>query len=171
MLEKLFGNNIPTFNVHPPLPMDEENVYRPTGKTGVALGLLKLCPGSALDVINRTVENSLGEAPFAFFIGRIRAQRFHALLKQGDVYLQWQEMGAYREGVFNLVYTQSPKAHTDEMSDGEAGLIYKRLDLLGGNSKLFAQIIAPDKIQLCTATSIEALNAGVFENLRELKLG
>ena len=171
MLEKLFGNNTPTLNVHPPLPMDEENVYRPTGKTGVALGLLKLCPGSALDVINRTVENSLGEAPFAFFIGRIRAQRFQATLKQGDAYLQWQEMGAYREGVFNLVYTQSPKAHTDEMSDGEAGLIYKRLDLLGGNSKLFTQIIAPDKIQLCTATSIEALNAGVFENLRELKLG
>jgi hypothetical protein len=169
-LETLFDFP-PSLIVYPPLPMDAENVYRPTGKTGVALGLLKLCPGSAVEVINRTVENSLGEAPFAFYVGRIRAQRFQPALKQGAAYQQWHEIGAYREGVFNLVYTQSPKANTGEMRDGEAGLIYKRLDLLGGSSKLFAQIIAPDKIQLCNAASIEAIQNGLLENLRELKLG
>ena len=157
--------------MHEPLRMDAENVYKPTGKTGVALGLLKLCPGSTVEVINRTVENSLGEAPFAFYIGRIRAQRFQPALKQGAAYQQWHEIGPYREGVFNLVYTQSPKANTGEMREGEAGLIYKRLDLLGGSSKLFAQIIAPDKIQLCTAASTEAIQNGLLENLRELTLG
>ena len=40
--EKLFGSDCPEFTVHPPLPMDDQNVYKPTGKTGVALGLLKL---------------------------------------------------------------------------------------------------------------------------------
>lgn len=171
IIENLFGTNNSVFTVYPPLPMDTENVYKPTGKTGVALGLLRLCPGSPVEVINRTVENSGGEAPFAFYIGRIRAQRFQPALKQGAAYNQWHEIGPYREGVFNLVYTQSPKANTGEMRDGEAGLIYKRLDLLGGNSKLFARIIAPDEIQLCTATGIEAVNSGSLENVSKLKLG
>ncbi|POZ50733.1 hypothetical protein [Methylovulum psychrotolerans] len=169
MLENLFDFS-PTLIVHPPLPIDDKNVYRPTGKTGVALGLLQLCPGSAVEVINRTMENSLGEAPFAFYVGRIRSQRFQPALKQGAEYQQWHEIGPYREGVFNLVYSQSPKANTGEMREGEAGLIYKRLDLFGANGKLFARIIAPDTIQLCTATSAEAIHNGSLENLRELKL-
>jgi len=172
-LEKLFGTNLPAFKVHPPLPIDTDNVYRPTGKTGVALGLLRLCPGSPVEVINRAVENSLGEAPFAFYVGRIRAQRFHPVIKQGAAYQQWHEIGPYREGVFILVYTHSPKAHTGEMHDGEAGLIYKRLDLLGnGSGKLFARIIGTDIIQLCTAVSLDAVQTGTsLENLHELKLG
>ncbi len=172
-LEKLFGTNPPAFNVHPPLPIDTDNVYRPTGKTGVALGLLRLCPGSPVEVINRAVENSLGEAPFAFYVGRIRAQRFHPVIKQGAAYQQWHEIGPYREGVFILVYTHSPKAHTGEMHDGEAGLIYKRLDLLGnGSGKLFARIIGTDIIQLCTAVSLDVVQTGTsLENLQQLKLG
>ena len=169
--EKLFGSNCPEFTVHPPLPMDDQNVYKPTGKTGVALGLLKLCPGSSVEVINRAAPNSFGEAPFAFYVGRIYKQYFQPSLNQGAAYQEWHEIGPYRENVFNLVYSQSPKAHTGMMQDGEAGLIYKRLDFVGANNgKLFARIIAPDSIQLCTAASIESLHSGLIDNVLELKL-
>ena len=170
-MENLFGNQQPVFQAHPPLPADSDDVYRPTGKTGVALGLLKLCPGSPVEIINRSVEQSFGEAPFAFYVGRIKAQKFQPILKQGGDYQQWQEIGPYREGVFNLVYTQSPWSITGEMSDGEAGLIYKRLDLQGGNNRLFARIIAPDRIQIGTAADITATLTDSLDNLQELTLG
>lgn len=67
-LESLFSDRLPTFTVYPPLPPDANDVYKPTGKTGVALGLLS----SALALRLRpstTPRQSFGnEAPFAYHV-------------------------------------------------------------------------------------------------------
>lgn len=168
----LFGESGPKLIAHAPLETNPNDLYHPTCKTGVALGLLHLCPGTTTDVINHASQNSGDEAPFAFYVGRIRLGKFQAQLVQGAAYHQWYEIGPPRERVFNLVYTQSPKAHTGEMHDGEAGLIYKRLDLAGNTNgcKVFARAVAPDQIEICTALDKASAENGQHENLRNVNL-
>ncbi|MGI9213770.1 MAG: hypothetical protein ACR2HF_14985, partial [Methylococcaceae bacterium] len=165
----------PRIKVHPPLPMCNDNPYRPTAKTGVALGLLHLCPGGVIKVIPRTEKFSGNEAPFLHYVGRIRQGKFQAGINQGSAYKTWHELGVPSERVFNLYHTQSPKAHTGEMEQGEAGLFKQRIDLAGNTTghKIFARIIGPSAIELCTARSLDDIkqDESRCDNLRELKLG
>ena len=54
--QALLGERALVFEIHPPLAGNAQDLYSPTGKTGVALGLLKLCPGSAIEVLDKARE-------------------------------------------------------------------------------------------------------------------
>ncbi len=169
---KLFTYHCMGLTVHEPLPVREDEPFTPTAKTGVALGLLRLCPGSPVKVINHSFEQSGDEAPFAHYLGRIRQGRFHVVVAQGSEYEQWHELGAPSEGVFNLYHSQSPQSHTGELKQGEPGLFKNRLDLRGNltGQRIFARIVGPSIIELCTATSCQAIDNGDLENLSRLEL-
>lgn len=171
-LRALFGPRLPTLQPHPPLSIDPGDVYRPTAKTGVALGLLRLCPGGVVKVINHAATATGGEAPFAFYVGRERQGRFQVGLHQGSPYGDWHELGAPRDRVFNLYYSRLPRAHTGELRIGEPGLYKRRLDLSGELSghKVFARATGPDRLEVCTAVSSAAITDGQAENARTLML-
>lgn len=170
---QLFASQDVSLCIHEPLPVNAANPFTPTAKTGVALGLLRLCPGSPVKVINRSQEQSGDEAPFAHYIGRIRQGRFQVGIAQGSEYGPWHELGAPSEGVFNLYHSQSPRAHTGEMQQGETGLHKQRLDLYGNlqGQRVFARVIGPSTIEVCTATSVQAIAENELDNLGTLNLG
>ena len=172
-LETLFGRACPEITTHKPLAIDKNDVYQPTGKTGVALGLLHLCPGGVTKVINRIAHASDGEAPFAHYVGRIRKGKFLVGINQGEPYGQWCELGVPRDRVFKLIHSQSPKAHAGDMSAGEVGLhqtlVYLVADTKG--TKVFARPMGPATIEICTALSGKSAEMGDCANLQMLKLG
>lgn len=172
-IAQLFARQDVALNIHEPLPADAANPFKPTAKTGVALGLLRLCPGSPVKVINRAQECSGDEAPFAHYVGRLRQGRFQVGIAQGGDYGQWHELGTPSEGVFNLYHTQSPRAHTGEMQQGETGLHKQRLDLYGHlhGQRVFARVVGPSAIEVCTAVSVEAIAQNELDNLSTLNLG
>ncbi len=171
-LSTLFPSQCPEFTAHAPLPPDANDVNRPTGKTGVALGLLKLCPGSSTLVVNHAAQNAIGDAPFQHYVGRIRQTKFQVSLHQGDTYHQWIELGPVRERVFNLYHSQSPCAYTGEMKLGNPELIHKRQDFAGDTEGMlvFARPVKPNEVELCTAATLQAAAQGQIGNSRVLKL-
>ena len=171
-LEQLFCSAPLTIHAHLPLPGNENDVYQPNGKTGVALGLLQLCPGGVIKVVNHAVRETGGEALFNHYVGRIRQGHFQVGITQGERYDQWCELGPPRERIFNLVHSQSPKAHTGELCEGDASLYSLRIELAGNTTgqKVYARAKAPSTIEICTAISREAAEQGQCENLRQIKL-
>lgn len=173
LLVDQFNGQPPRVIAHPPLPADDTDVYRPTGKTGVALGLLKLCPGGTLRVIDHARQAANNEAPFGCYVGRTRLGKFQPGLLQGTAYGEWHELGAPRERVFNLFYTQSPLARTGALKEGDNELTKVPLHLAGERpgQRVFARAIGPNRIELCTALSKdEAAQPHTRENLREMDL-
>lgn len=171
--QTLFSENGPQFTVHAPLAADESDVNRPTGKTGVALGLLELCPGSTTRVVNHAVQNVTGDAPFQHYVGRIRQKKFHVSLHQGGAYQQWVELGPVSDDrVFKLFHSQAARALSGSMPLGDPALILKTLDFAGDTSghQVLARPVKPHEIEVCTAASLEAAGQGKIENLRVLKL-
>ena len=171
-LAQLFGGNAPQIIAHKPLAADKNDVYKPTAKTGVALGLLNLCPGSETKVINNTLEQSEDNAPFAYYVGRSQRRKFKAGLKQGDTYNEYVQLGPIRERVFQLYYSHSPKANTGEMPVGDNELYAKRLDFAGNTDghKVFAKAVSPSEIEICTAASLEAIAANESDNQQLITL-
>lgn len=172
LAQRLFADLPWSLRVHEPLPMVENDPFRPTAKTGVALGLLQLCPGSVTKVINRAMAYAGDEAPFAHHVGRVRQGTFQAGLLQGAVYRQWHELGVPSERVFNLYHTQFPRAAFGQVQQGESGLYKKRLDLASEvkGHKVFAQAVGPSEIEICTAVSTVAIEQGDFENMMTVAL-
>jgi hypothetical protein len=169
--ENLFGLEGLEVLPYAPLPANPKEPYQPTAKTGVAIGLLRLCPGSVVKVVNHAAESADGEAPFSYFVGRTRLSKFQPAISRNDVYGQWFELGVPRERVFNLFYTQSPSAHTGGMREGDAELKKRRLEFAGHSDgqKVYAKPTGPAEIEVCTALSMEAVLAGQLENQQVVK--
>ena len=164
----LFNNNTPNFIVHKPLAMDKNNIYAPTAKTGVALGLLKLCPGSPIDVKyfnqgNLINSQQLEQAAFIHYVGAVRLKKFVAELEPNCKYDEWKLLGIPRQNVFNLYHTQLAQAQVKDLKEGDEGLLKKRLELtqLNDSDRVFIRAVAPNKIEICTASKDNLPEANV----------
>ncbi|MBF0145836.1 MAG: hypothetical protein HQL84_06455 [Magnetococcales bacterium] len=145
--------------IHRPPPGDPGNPYKPTAKTGVAIGLLKLVPGEPFLSIGPNSENRQGEAPFSFFVGGLKRGRFHPVLRQNGPYYVWEELGVPTRGTFVLVFSTSPQAGLGELRRGSRELKEKSLTfgLPSHGRQLYIQAVAPSRVELCLATSVEQI--------------
>ena len=153
-----WSGEVPTIVVHPPLPMDEKHPHAPTTKTGVALGLLRLVPGENTLLKNHLHTANDGQAPFAWFAGRLRRGRFEPVIAPNMAYGEWRELGPLQQGVFSMYVTSSPRAHSG-LSEGDVELKKHRLDFPAApaGSRLFARAIKPHMLELAAAPDIAAL--------------
>ena len=54
-MKQAFGEKVPSLTVHPALASNPKDLFQPTAKTGVALGLLRLCDGGVAAVVEHYV--------------------------------------------------------------------------------------------------------------------
>lgn len=161
LLQECFGDRSPELIVHPPLPIDEGNHHAPTAKTGVALGMLHLCPGEGVKLIDHVRSASHDEAPFRYFVGKLgRREEFTPVLDPRTAYKRWHLLGPLPQGVFKLCYSVSLRARNG-MRQGDAELRIQRLDFPNATpqDKLFARAIGPTTIELAFATDEATLFA------------
>lgn len=152
--QEAFGiDGPPQIIIHAPLPIREDNHHAPTAKTGVALGLLRLCPGEGVKLIDHVRSTSHDEAPFRYFVGRLgRREEFTPTLTPHTPYQQWHLLGPLPQGVFKLCSSISLRARAG-MRQGDPELQIRRLDFPSTNTqdKLFARAIGPTRIELAVA--------------------
>lgn len=166
LLTQAFGDNPPEILVHPPLPMDEANPHAPTAKTGVALGLLRLVPGENTLLLDHVKQRHDGQAPFAWFVGRLRRRQFDAVQTPGASYQQWHEVGPLQQGVFNLYVSASPRAHKG-LPEGDPELKKYRLDFAAAlaDARLFVRATGPNRIELAAALDQASLDDSTIKTL------
>lgn len=165
LLAQAFGHGkedwdgeVPDIVVHLPLPMDEKQPHAPTTKTGVALGLLRLVPGENTLLKNRLHTANDGQAPFAWFAGRLRRGLFEPVIAPNMTYGEWRELGPLQQGVFSMYVSSSPRAH-GRLREGDAELKKHRLDFPAAptGSRVYARAIKPHLLELAAAPDVSAL--------------
>lgn len=176
LLQEVFGpDGSPEIIIHAPLPIREDNHHAPTAKTGVALGLLRLCPGEGVKLIDHVRSTSHDEAPFRYFVGRLgRREEFTPTLTPHTPYQQWHQLGPLPQGVFKLCSSISLRARAG-MRQGDPELQIRRLDFPSTNTqdKLFARAIGPTRIELAVAPDEGSLatRADLFLQTLDLAAG
>ncbi|XID74648.1 hypothetical protein ACF3NA_09015 [Alkanindiges sp. WGS2144] len=168
----LDDNEIPIFEIHLPLDADPKNPYAPTAKTGVALGLLRLGHGERLKVINHAAQHNT-DSPFQYFVGAFKRDIFQVALARGQNYEQWIELGKPLNGVLVMGYTTAPQAAIEKsVKRGETGLFEHNIRLSGNiqGHRVFAKVISPNEIEICTALDLEAVARQQVTNSRVIDL-
>lgn len=171
-LQLIFDDKVPELEVHKPLDTNINNPYAPTAKTGVALGLLKVAGGEGLNVINH-VSKANTDSPFQFFIGGFRRDVLNVNIYRGHKYGEWVELGKPRNGIFIMGYTQLPTASLEGSTmRGTTGVFEKNLKLSGDmtHQRVFAKVIAPNKVEVCTAENLEDISKGNSSNQKQIEL-
>ena len=158
--------------IHLPLDADLNNPYAATAKTGVALGLLRLCPGETLKVINHALTENL-DSPFPYYIGAFKRDILKVSIFNGQKYEEWVELGKPMNGVFIMGYTTSASAAIEKQIKRRDEGVFEQNIRLSGNltgHKVFARVRSPSEIEICTAINIEALDSNQYSNSRIINL-
>ena len=157
----------PKFVIMPPLGTKEADniIYksgaapdileRPTGKTGVAFGLLDSYEGSEIEIIDLTREGS-NKVPFQFYVGRNRRKKFKPILFRGDSYKKWIKF-IDAAGAFELYYADKPEAATGEMPITVAKRMLINPEIKDKNKFVFIQAINPKAINYIVAGDVSEI--------------
>ncbi len=124
-----FGDTqaMPTFHIYPPLGTADadairkallggeedrrEPMMRPTGKSGVAYGLLKCREGGVIKV--ETITPDGARVPFQYYIGRRKKGKFRLIIDRNAKMKTWYKF-IDAGGAFDILYTDRPEAATGD---------------------------------------------------------
>ena len=100
----------------------------PTGKTGVAYGLIYSRKGGRIKVTNRDEkENMANEVNFKFYIGNNKRDLFNTVLSPNSKYEKFEYFGKVTSDTFEIYYTTLPEAQTGKMEIDKTNV--KRISL------------------------------------------
>ena len=107
---------------------DKDKKIIPTVKTGVAFGLIYSRNSGRIKVISRDEKANINnEINFKFYIGNNRRSKFNCIISPNSSYDEYKFFGIVKSDIFELYYSTSPEAQTNEMKSSEAKI--KRINL------------------------------------------
>ncbi|OSA92130.1 UNVERIFIED_ORG: hypothetical protein B2H95_05660 [Clostridium botulinum] len=153
------------FTIYPPLGTNEayliqeklnieinkEDITRPTGKTGVAFGLIKSRAGGKIKVIDKNLNDN--EIMFKYYIGYEKRGKFNVHLDRSNKYGEWNKFidACYED--FELYYTPLPEATSNELNIGETQRKKCRIDITSEDEdvNVYIRFLSPTEIEYVVA--------------------
>lgn len=132
------------------------SVTRPTGKTGVAYGLLECRPGSRIKVESEIKDTD--EIKFNFYTGYSNRGKFEVVTNRDIEYGKWVEFIDASESDFELYYSDLPEAAGNQMSISGVSKKICRIDETMDDAMVYIRAIEPSVLEYCAAIGEEELN-------------
>jgi len=158
------------FNLHSPLGVDSADVEKPTGKTGVAFGLIESREGGRIKVIDHNVEEN--DIRFKFYLGESRKNKFKAIIDREIAFNQWIEFIDASYEKFEFFYTDQPSASTGEMSVADSAIKKSsiKLDMKDDEAMVYMRIVSPTKVEYVVANENGIENDIYLNEIQSIEL-
>ena len=170
------------FKIYPPLgtkqaieiqtkkgiKVDTEAFDRPTGKTGVAYGLLEGRPGSRIKVVSE--KKSTDEVKFNFYIGYNQKKKFKVVIDREIEYGKWTSFIDAGEIDFEFYYTNLPEATSGQVPIGEVKKKICRIDQAYEDADVYIRAVAPSIIEYAVANEESLANEKTISKVTRVEL-
>ena len=146
----------------------------PTGKTGVAYGLIYSRKGGRIKVTNRDEkENKANEVNFKFYIGNNKRDLFNTVLSPNSKYEKYEYFGKVTSDTFEIYYTTLPEAQTGKMEIDRTNV--KRISLNEDYDedeeyRIYIKAVKPTKISYAIVKKEEDVDTKEFLEEGEIVL-
>jgi hypothetical protein len=146
----------------------------PTGKTGVAYGLIYSRKGGRIKVTNRDEkENMANEINFKFYIGNNKRDLFNTVLSPNSKYEKFEYFGKVTSDTFEIYYTTLPEAQTGKMEIDKTNV--KRISLNeeydeDEEYRIYIKAVKPTKISYAIVKKEEDVDTKEFLEEGEIVL-
>ncbi len=151
------------FELYPPLGADDGNVEKPTGKTGVAFGLIEAREGGSIKVIDHNISGD--NIRFKYYLGEERKKRFKPLVDRETAFNQWVEFIDASSAKFELFYTEQSLSSTGQVSIADDSIKKRtiKLDTTDDEALVYIRVISPTCIEYVIAHE-EQINSDTYIN-------
>ena len=136
------------------LEVQRDNLEKPTGKTGVAFGLLKCRESGNIKVVDITPDNT--KVQFQYYIGRKKKRKFRTVIDRTTKMKQWYAF-IDASASFDLLYTDQPIAATNEAPATIAKQIHVTIDKPQPDAMVYIRPIDSHTIEYAIAKSEDEL--------------
>ena len=129
------------------IEIDPEDRTNPTGKTGVAYGIIDSRAGGRIDIKNLDEENNIdNEINFKYYVGYEGRKKLKIVLGPENQYEQFVYYINVTADVFDLYYSSLPEAMESKMPIDKA--VRKRIELADEypGAKIYIKAVSPDTL-------------------------
>lgn len=167
------------FEVFPPLGTSEarkiqkeRGIYEdfelesPTGKTGVAWGLIEGRKGGRIEIKEEITSET--EAKFAYYLGISVRKKFKVkILRDADYDVWYRFIPALKE-VFEVNYTSLPEATNGKLSESDANVMRKRLSLseCGEGLYIYIKLTGKESIEYAVGDEYGNIDESTVKNVK-----
>jgi len=150
------------------------NKANPTAKTGVAFGLIYSRNSGRIKVISRDEKANLdNEINFKFYVGNNRRSKFNCIMSPNSNYEEFKFFGIVKSDIFELYYSTSPEAQTNEMKSSEAQI--KRINLKKdyeeeSRYRIYLKVVTSDKLSYAIVKEEKDIETKKFVEEGEINL-
>ncbi|ASM54370.1 hypothetical protein PNIG_a2342 [Pseudoalteromonas nigrifaciens] len=158
------------FKLFAPLGANKTDLEKPTGKTGVAFGLIESREGGNIMVIDRNVGDD--DIRFKYYLGESRKGKFKPIIDRESNFNQWIEFIDAGYQKFELFYTEQPTSSTGNVSIADSGIKKKaiKLDMTDNDAMVYLRIISPTQIEYVIADEQDIKNNSYLNEPQSLEL-
>jgi len=183
-INEINGEDKEFFRIYPPLGTDEalklqegsveegtkiESLTMPTGKTGVAFGLIKSRTGGKIKVEDRNILDS--EIKFKYFIGYCKKEKFKIVINREIKYNKWEWFIDAGHEDFELYYTDLPEASTMEMHISKVSRKRCRIEKSGDkDARVYIRITGPTTIEYVVSTPNNIARENFSSEVKKIEL-
>lgn len=158
------------FELFAPLGGDKKDVEKPTGKTGVAFGLVESRKGGSIKVIDNNVEDN--DIRFKYYLGESRKKRFNTLIDRETPLGQWVDFIDASDDVFELYYTEQPAVTTSKIAITDSSIKKQiiKLDMVDEEAIVYVRIASPTTVEYVIAHEGDIENNQYLNNINVITL-
>lgn len=164
------------FKIYPPLGSMESykmqgieekdiDITKPTGKTGVAFGLIECRKGGRIKVVSKN-----DEIEFKYYIGHDEFGKFSVDISREVKYNEWQLFIDASEDEFEFYYTNLPEAITNNLSID--GLKRKNiiLPIEDEEANVYMRVVSPSCIEYVVGKEEDIKNEKYMTDIEKIEL-
>lgn len=158
------------FELFAPLGADKNDVEKPTGKTGVAFGLIESRDGGRIKVVDHNIADE--DVRFKYYLGESRKKKFKPLIDREVKFNQWNDfIDAYYD-TFEIFFTDQPSASTGQMSIGDSSIKKKvvKLDVTNEEALVYIKLVSPTAIEYVVANEADIANEQYLNEIQRIEL-
>lgn len=135
--------------------VNPNDLAAPTGKTGVAFGLLKCRDSGNVQIIHVTPDKN--KTPFQFYIGRNKKRKFKTVIDKNTKLGEWYAF-IDAGNSFDILYSDLPEAVSDSMDVSKARRVNVTLTDCDPHLTVFIRAVKSNVIEYQIAADIDDLN-------------
>ena len=124
---------------------DEEDILMPTGKTGVAYGLIEGRSGGQIKVESDQTHDK--EAKFKYYLGIAQKNKFICRINRNIEYNEWYELIRAGRENFELYYSTLPESVTNRVPSDQVSKKRLKISHTDVDAKICIRAVSPTEIE------------------------
>jgi len=168
-IKKSLGKDGEVFKIFEPLGNSKDDLEKPTGKTGVAFGLIKSRKGSKILVIDHNVKEDIN---FKFYLGMEKRGRFRVEIDREEEYGRWVEFIDAIEDTFELYYSSQSIVTTNKtaIDDSSIKKMILKIDTIDDNALVYIRLVNPTTFEYVVAHEDEIENEVYLTDIKAVEI-